>query len=173
MGGTMSKKQTPAATGNVGGGYPGILWGEPDRNGFAELYIQHECIRSCDGGFYRFDPSQQLMYKYHEGDFIGFHANLYFDGYLLDEWNGSGTSGYNVFKVHQVGIRDIVDEDSFTIEYGVASTGTEDAPVFTNDCWFYKYDSDLNPHRVKPPNKKWYKYCSPKGVPGKGEGFQQ
>jgi uncharacterized protein len=159
--GTINEKETNIINGD-------ILWGEPDRNGFAELYVVDGCGQNCSTGFYRFDFEKQIMYYYFGGSLNGDMSlsNSYFDGYLLNKGvGGAAEYEYNVHKIHQVGSRDIVDKDYFVIEYnGVIGNG--------NSCKFYKkYDKNQNYTEVSPPDKKWYKYCSKTGVAGVGEGF--
>ena len=158
--GTINEKETNIINGD-------ILWGQPDRNGFAELYVVDGCSQNCSTGFYRFDPTKQSMYFYFGGSLQGdistdmamSLSNSYFDGYLLNKGvGGAGEYEYQVHKIHQVGTRDIVDENMFVIEY-------------TDSCRLYEYYDNLKTRTIKPPNKKWYKYCGPDGVPGKGEGF--
>lgn len=142
-------------------GMQAMLWGMPDRNGYAELEITVACGAgpNCSQYLYRYDPDTKSIYHYFSG---GYSDLSYFDGYLLESGRGSCCEWeLHVHKIHQQGKRDVVDDHIFVIEL---NSEMPDSPA---SCRFYEYygEDDSKTRPIKPPNSKWYRYCSKDGVP--------
>ena len=133
-----------------------IAWLDTDRNGFAALYFRLSCgISDCSGETFRYDPEKNEMYPFYEGSSGGVQ---YFDGYLIDGGkSGCCSSEVQARKVHQVGSRDVVEDEILVI-----STYMEDE-THGETCSVSEYGKDYKTRPAKLPNKKWLKFCATAG----------
>ena len=140
-----------------------VVWNTPDRNGFAELDVEHEdeCGTgpNCAHDLYHYDPAAGTMAAYFSG---GYTDLSYFDGYLLESGRASCCSTeLHAYRIRHEGSRDVVDKMAFAVEQDLGSD-TEPAKC----RYFVPLDQDPYSREVKPPDDRWYQaICGKDGTP--------
>jgi uncharacterized protein len=131
-----------------------VKWLGPDANGFATLYIQTDCAdMQCNGSAFRYDAESKVMYHFYDGDYSKVY---FFDDYIIESGKDNCcTIDVVAHKLHRLGSRDVVDDNSIVISTPLENDG------HNKTCRIFEYIGGKNKFRQTIlPNKKWLKYCS-------------